>query len=1147
MKASIGKKIAVLCLSAAMALGVGFGISGIKTAQAKAEFKDFVEISASYKLDTVVTVANEVASGVVSFPKTIDVKGDGTEIATAYVLTYPDGVSVSIKDSLTLSQLGKYEITYRSVVGSTASVYYDTFLVHNNFTDNTSAVSLHERTTYDKYVEAGENGTKLNYKKEKYSDLPTEAAKVYNVSKGVRATLEAGMSITFNNIINANVVDSEGFCNLATLNLTAVNRGDASLINKWFDFTFTDVNDPNNYFTVTTSNQVGSIGHSFGVSTATTPLIGTADSYIDSAVEKEGSIRIFYVDGVRNAAYLNSTRTWGNGESEYYDYSIMYNPTTKVIKYKCTRWFNFENGNPETLSEDIIIDLDNADIFDEGAKLFKGFSTGEVKLTMQARDFSGNYAYVDVYSLGTIAGEALQAYYNADTIVDTVKPTIAIDVKKTDVNGVYSAFNPTTKDVKFFPPKAYAQDANACSDVTCRVYKNYAGGDAAKVFINLNDDGSFTLTENVVYTIEYRTTDIYGNEGVATLNVIPVTVADLVAGDVQINEGIKAVYNKLNLVAGVTCDADILKYVDTLNLKSDLVLNVSVKKGSEVMFDGEYSYADLTSGTMPKFDFKPLVTGDYTVTYDFKDNANHITSTYTATCVSNNVVEFASNPLLQKYYILGMTYEKPRFTAYNFGDTVEAAATKVYVSYDLGTTWTEVNKTFVMGADANGDYIATANTVMFKYSYSSDGVGDLITAAAPIVDVRDDEAIAAGDKLSIKQKGSPNLDQTKYFATENAIVYVDSTKLKVKATETSGDAKVSFINPVSFAEVGNFYMEFETSATTSDFNEFVITLTDAYDPNNSVDLSLFMLAGETRMSVNGGKAIASPIQLHNNKLTFYYSVANQMITVGTTNYALEFKPTNNLFYIDLAMGDVDGDYAEFTIASLGNHAFRANRNYDSSAPMLYYASAAGSYAINSTVTIATPYVADVLSPYVHTNADGSNNTIISVKLNGEPATSVDGVVLDGTQDPTRDYQLKLDQYATWKVEYIVTDSAGRMATPNFLITAADTVAPTISLNYGFNENTIHNVTLGKTFSIEYSVSDDVSADTKIKAGVIIIRDSDFFTVYSSKPHESLADGEDPVPITDSCIITRRGLYTVYVLALDEANNMTIVTYKLNVQ
>ena len=1151
MKVSFGRKIAVLCLSTAMAFGVGFSLSGIKPVQAKAEAIDFVDILANYKLDSVVTITNEDVTGV-KFPKELDVLGDKSVIASPYVLTYPDGASLSLLtlDTVTLSQLGKYEIAYKAVVNENITVYYDTFLVHNNFTSGTSSVSLHEKEVYDKYQKVSSHYVDGF----KYGNVPESETTKKKVLKGVRATLSAGSSITFNNVIDSNVVDDEGFCNLFTYNATAVNRAEgipngkneAPLLCTYFDFKFTDVNNPDNYFIVTSKNQPGSVGFTFGVSTATTYLIGTADTYIDNDVEKEGSKRIFYVDGVRNVAVLNKVRTWGDGEHEIYDYSIMYNPTTKVIKYKMVKPFDFKTGANNATIEDVIIDLDNPDIFDEGATLFSGFSTGEVKLTMQGREFSANEAYVDVYSLGTVEGEELQNYFKKDTIEDTTAPTIKVDVKQTSVNGVYSAYNPTDKNVKFYVPKAYAQDANECSDVTYKVYKNYAGGDSTKVLVTLNDDGSFTLTENVVYTIEYKTSDIYGNEGVKTLNVIPVTIGDLVAGDVSINEGIKAVYNKVNLEAGVTVDEPILSFVDTLNIKDDLVVKVSVTKGSEVLFNKTYGYAELSATNKPTFDFKPIVAGDYVVTYDFKDNVSHVTSSYTATCVATGKVEFASAPLLQKYYILGMTYEKPDFTAYKFGSTLEEVPTNVSVSYDGGSTWTEIGQTFVMGADSNGNYIPTASTVAFKYS--SQGVDDYITASAPIVDVRKDNAIASGAKLSVKQKNKENLDITKLFATEKALVYADKTKLKFKASETIGDATVRFINPVTFDKLGRFDFKFDTDKSGNDYNEFTLKLIDAYDDSNSVYLNFFMINKETRLSINGGKTFASPFELHGSSMSFNYSVDSQMITIGTGNYNLPFTPTNNLFYIELTMGDITGDNAEMTISMFGNHVFRADRTYDTSSPMFYYNSAAGFYPLGSTVTIKAPYVADVLSSFVFTNSDGTRNAKISVKLVGGSAVrSNEGVLLDGTQDPTKDYTLTLNEYATWKVTYDVYDSAGLVGSGWYDITASDMVAPTISLNYGFNENTIHNVTLGKAFSIEYTVSDNVSQETKIKVGVIIVRDSDFFTIFSSKPHESLVNSEDPTPITDSCIITRRGLYTVYVLAIDEANNMAMATYKLNVQ
>ncbi|MBE5744297.1 MAG: hypothetical protein E7358_06250, partial [Clostridiales bacterium] len=328
MKASIGKKIAVFCLSAVMAVGIGFGLSGIEAAQAHTAEKDIV--LDSYKLDSVITVSDDASVEGVVFPKTVQISD--TEIASAYVITYPNGVSLSVKDGIVLDQTGLYTITYKSVVGGVANVYSDTFKVYNNFSSDGSLVELYQKDVYSSYV-------KLPVKDPTYglydTKNPADGATVEKVLKGVRVNLSAGTKVQLNNVINVNNVRNDGFAELAFFNPNAVDRNEKKLIFSAIDFTFTDVNDPNNFIKVTVNCQVGSIGFSFGAGTGQLPLVGTRDTYVDTVTELAGSRRIFYVDGVKNVAYLNSTGTWGNGEQSLYDYKILYNPETQVIKREC--------------------------------------------------------------------------------------------------------------------------------------------------------------------------------------------------------------------------------------------------------------------------------------------------------------------------------------------------------------------------------------------------------------------------------------------------------------------------------------------------------------------------------------------------------------------------------------------------------------------------------------------------------------------------------------------------------------------------------------------------------------------------------------------------------------------------------------------
>lgn len=1154
MKASFGKKIAIFCLSAAMAVGIGFGFSGIEAAQAHTAEKDIV--LDSYKLDSVITVSDSATTGVV-FPKTVKISD--TEIATAYVITYPNGVSLSVTDGIVLDQVGLYTITYKSVVGGVSNVYTDTFKVYNNFANDTDLVELYEKNVYSAYETMPDlngdgkfNGNDGAYYGKYNPEKPTADATVTKTIKGIRAKLSPGYELEFNKIVNVNNVRSDGFCELVVFNPNAVNRATNSLIFNTIDFTFTDVNDPNNFIKVTIDCYWASIGYSFGASTNDLPLVGIRnDGNISSSKYDDdlpGVHRIFYIDGVKYVAFLNSTGAWGASEQSLYDYKILYNPITQEIKRECVRHYNFENGKTDVVNTKIVVDLDNPDIYDDGAKLFSGFSTGEVKVSVEARNFEDSSGYCEFYGVGDTYNEDLRAMYSEDALDDTKSPELKVDVKQTDANGVYALYN-ANNPVKFKIPSSIVYDASDISDLSVRVYKNYS--DPSRVFVPTNADGTFTVADNSIYTIEYSATDAFGNVGYTTLTVVPRELSEFVDGDVKIEDSISSVFDKIQLTTGKQFTGEILKQVNTINLASDLKVKVSVKKGNEVKFAGEYVYADFQGEEKPVFNIKPLELGIYTVTYEFSDNVTNLVYSYDVNCVSENLVDFAEAPLVQNYYILGMTYEKLNFTAYKFGNKVTENPTEMYVSYDEGANWTKVIDTFVMGQKADGSLITDYSTVKFKYV--SEGVDDLITASAPIVDVRTDAAIANNEHIRVKQERvdgvvlQGNIDQVKYFVGTNALISKSTINTVVSnATVNSGSAVTRFINPLSIDTNGSFYFEFATNEDKNNYNELRLRYIDAYDPTNVFEVKYFMNMGSTRVSVQGAKDVAAGINLYGSKFQTYLSLSNQIFYYGTNRFNIDFHPTNNLFYVELELSAINGDNAELTVTTIGNHKFQLARTIDSSSPMLYFESSAGSYSINTEVTIKVPLVIDVLTPYVH-NYNGNNRTRITVMKDKQYAKDVNGVLLDGTQDPLKEYTILLSEYATWDVKYEVSDAAGKMQSPSFSISAVDTVPPVIELNYGFNADTIHNVTLGKPFSIEYNITDNFTDSTRIKSHVMIFRDSDYFNVYNSEPFETLSDPSTWTKITDTCTLTRKGIYTVHIFAMDEDSNATFVTYKLNVQ
>ena len=162
--------------------------------------------------------------------------------------------------------------------------------------------------------------------------------------------------------------------------------------------------------------------------------------------------------------------------------------------------------------------------------------------------------------------------------------------------------------------------------------------------------------------------------------------------------------------------------------------------------------------------------------------------------------------------------------------------------------------------------------------------------------------------------------------------------------------------------------------------------------------------------------------------------------------------------------------------------------------------------------------------------------------------SEEGVLLNGIDnDPTKNYTVVVSDYVVYKVEYIVTDCAGKTDSPNFFFRGVDAVAPQITLGFGFTEETIHNVTLGKPFSIDFTVTDDISSNENIYTRVMIINDLTGRITYSEKPMEYAESENDYKLITDTCTLTEKGMYTVYVFASDEVDNTSFAKYKLSVK
>ena len=1093
MKQSFPKKVAVLCLSAVMSLGLCFGVTGILPVGASSATEyDVVEITDSYMIDTTVTVSNTADATKTVFPKEISI-GDAT--ATISTVKYPDGYERTVGDEFVLDQLGKYTVTYKT---ANNLYYFDNFKVLDNFADISG----------DGHLESYEDGGEV---------------------KGLKAVMEPGTQITFNKVIDLTNVDPETGCvDLFTTRFNTM-ADDNSVLCAYTEIILEDVNDPSVYIKITmyTSNS----GY-FRVATKDLPEAGL--QYTNTPGEQltgNNKALVIYFNGVRYKNYFGWAGRWWLGKDV--DHAIRYNPVTQQL-------FRDDAASAHNV-DNIFADLRNVDAYDQGAKFFDGFPSKAIKMTVRGNEYKAPFS-LDFSQIGDSKGSELASLLE-DGVNDVKAPVLEISSVPTSAGTVYGKFG-----TKFDIPTATSVDANGASPVSINVYKNYV--EDSKVYVPLQEDGTLLLNEQTVYTIEYTSYDRYGNLAIKTLNVVPMTSTEISGYDQIVNSNISLGVNKISLVSGQNCNANIFEVCSTLNSVDALTLKVDVTHAGKSLFNKTYNGKEIKEDNL-KFDFIPVAVGDYVVTYTYSDNVESGSFNYTVQCGANNVVNFKEKPLLYRNYTYGMEYDVSQHVAYQFGDAITAQNTTVEISYDDGVTWTQVGSHFVVGADANGDVPLTQSVETIKFRYTSGSVVQT-TDSATIVDVRADTTKPISLIANYKEGITGNLDYLKYFYTDEFEVSANSKNQYVFDAKTNnGSAVLKANNPFTFNKTAEFTTVFSTDIERKDFNKVTITLIDAYDSTNVLNFHYELIQGETFIYTDSSrKFLITQFPLFSTdpektvaNLEFSFHVDNQMITACGKQFTAKFRPTNNLFYVEYTLGGIFGTRAAITLTDISNVALSSRTAVDNKAPVFYYQSSAGSYELGTIITIYAPQATDFCTPYAQ-----QGRTSVKVTINNKPIKSVDGTMLNGVDnDPTKNYEILVDQLLIYKVTYTVLDDANKSDTMSYTLQGMDQINPVITLGYDFNETTIHNVTLGKPFTIDYTISDDSSPAENCYGRVIIHNDLTSRLIYAADPMETAEDSEDYKLITDTCTITVKGMYTVYVYARDEAGNTVYATYKLNVQ
>ena len=393
---------------------------------------------------------------------------DGTNYDVTYYLTYPSGKRSSAA-SVTLSEAGRYGLTYVAQSGSKIKTKTENFLVKYAF------ASFNDVNTTVKHISGD------------YKAAPE--------AEGVYMRIQQNDTVNVNGLINVGKENKD--ISLCKYFIAPDSVGSADF--RTLKLKFTDVSDENNYLIVSggcvsSSSTAGwAVGHTYF-------LAGGNGQYLKGVERRSNGTPNIHVDDgygcpIRDVSFYGLDINKNKINMLKNQAEILYNPVTQEIKVACG-WGTFS-----------VIDLDSSEYFGgEFDVKWNGFKSGIVKLSVYAENYNEASANVIFTSIKDID-------LTADEIVDNVAPEITVDCDYDVMPEARVGAN------EFYPvPTATAFDlySGECK-VSVSVYRNYYN-DNSRTAVSVKN-GMFNTLYAETYSIVYTAKDAFGNEGKKVLDV----------------------------------------------------------------------------------------------------------------------------------------------------------------------------------------------------------------------------------------------------------------------------------------------------------------------------------------------------------------------------------------------------------------------------------------------------------------------------------------------------------------------------------------------------------------------------------------------------------------------------------------------------
>lgn len=887
---------------------------------------------------------------------------------------------------------------------------------------------------------------------------------------GIVTSLAYGDKLLFNQVIDLSENTKEE--TIATLFVNPIRQGLADALN--VVFVLTDMYNAENYVTVT-AKRLERDPLQAAWQELNTYVTVNAAGQAPTGLERSGSGAFSWEGGTyhlhRNDIYGMATKFSMAGIPNVNGDCSKIGEPTDIASQSLSLSMDYANRRVY-VNDSIVADLDDVSMYP--SLQWSGFSTGECLLSIYATSYNQDTFNFVLTEADGLRGEALAEDY----IVDAQAPAVET------VYGDYAETGfPEAVVGRTYPVPAVSVSDNMDKNVkvTTKVYRDY--GQLSQVNVMLKD-GAFIPTKEGTYTVIYTATDNAGNSTQHRFDVranvcdAPLGI-ELAGGD---GEGETGVLLRVASAEVSNPQGRSVVSVTARHLSSGVV--------TEIPTSGENAYA-----------FRPLYAGEWEIKYVYADYMETKAESYTITVNKSAQPYIAKEVTLPKYVIKGATYALPVLYGYVFesGSPVEEKA-EVYLQDD------EKTERKISGSGFTS-YAKEYTTVIYRL-----GSGESVAEkryTIPVVDVGYD-----ANELRIKD----------YFVGSAFTAEARNDRIAL-LTEQSGTQSFTFINAL---QVFDFRTVFHVSTAANKFKAINVYLEDSENSGITVKVTYTRnTAGNTLFTVNDGtttyQSTGDFVESSVENFRLVYNNSTRKISPSTAYGVTVEKDLNgNDFggfpsgkvYMKVELVGITGK-AGVEFLNINNQPM-SKVGYDLLRPEISTTPVVGERYLGDEVVIPATFASDVLDPDI--------DFIMYVQTpGGEYVTSKDGVLLDESADPTRDYTVLASEYGSYTIYYECTDTMNPKIIYSYVFTVVDTSAPEITLSGKVTEAKVGDTVIVAQASAKDDYTEcNVMIKVKLPSGAIL-----------SIPGNSF-------------VATVAGEYTVYYFAYDESFNLSTASYVVNV-